>query len=75
MTDIAFSARTGIPDDLDVLSLSRIISTDSMFTVSYEKYRHVHSIKCTIKIETITAYNLPLLLSGNNTGTFFMERH
>jgi hypothetical protein len=53
MTDIAFSAKTGIPDDLDVLSLSRIISIDSIFTVIYS-----HKI-----IESIDAWHR--VLAGN----------
>ena len=35
MTDIALTARTGMPGDLDVVSLLRMISTDSIFTVIY----------------------------------------
>ena len=42
MTDIALSARRGMPGDLDVLSLSRIISIDSIFTVIYN---HIQRVK------------------------------
>ena len=72
MTDIALSARRGMPGDLDVLSLSRIISIDSIFTVIYNHNQRVK--ECMMSYTSwLETYNFSLLLSHGINRTCLME--